>query len=204
MTKRILIHALIISGADGTFLTHIIRNPELDEAVLSGFISALNIFGSHTLGKIGDISISGLDINLLVIHKYSLMCIAVMDSDIPELSIREGCEIALDTFYQKYVQEIDNFNGRLTKFSEFKPFLEGQIQGYFAKLKEHEKEQKAFSDDASLKEKELSPEELIEVLKKDIIIYQQANSSLHEKNRELEEKIKELEEKIKNLESSRK
>ena len=36
------------------------------------------MFGSQTLGKIGDISINGLDINLLVVHRYSLLCIAVI------------------------------------------------------------------------------------------------------------------------------
>ena len=98
MTRRILVHALIIAGNDGNFLVSVVRNPELDEAVLSGFISALNMFGQQTLGKVGDISISGLGINLLVINKWGLHIIGILDSDLPELNFREGCENALDVF----------------------------------------------------------------------------------------------------------
>ena len=127
MTRRILVHALVIATYEGNFLVSIIRNPEMDETVLSGFIGALNMFGSQTLGEVGDIRISGLEISLLVIHKWGLHIIAVIDSDLPHLNFREGCEAALDAFYERYVEKIENWGGRLKVFSDFKPFLEGQI-----------------------------------------------------------------------------
>ncbi len=196
MTRRILVHALVIATFEGNFLVSIIRNPELDETVLSGFIGALNMFGQQTLGKVGDISISGLGINLLVIHKWGLHVIAIIDSDLPELNFREGCEAALDAFYDRYVQKLENWGGRLRIFSDFKPFLEGQIQGYFAKLKEFKKDQPDFFETEYNGQKQSTPAQLINALQNDVKIYQDANESLHNRIKGLEKENEELKRKL--------
>jgi len=200
MARRILIHALIIAGNNGNFLVSVVRNPELDEAVLSGFISALNMFGQQTLGKVGDITISGLGINLLVINKWGLHIIGILDADIPELNFREGCEAALDAFYEKYVEKLQDWNGRLKIFSDFKSYLEGMIQGYFVKLKEFRQNQPDFFDEENGERTVLSPEEIISTLQNDIKIYQQANEGLHNRIKELEQENNLLKEKLRNNE----
>jgi hypothetical protein len=186
MARRILVHALIISGNDGNFLVSVVRNPEMDETVLAGFISALNMFGSQTLGNVGDISISGLGINLLVINKWGLHIIGILDSDLPELNFREGCENALQAFYEKYVEKLEKWDGRLKAFSDFKPFLEGMIQGYFVKLKEYRKNQPEFFEEGNDR-KPLSSEDMISALQGDLKLYQEANETLHVKLKRLED-----------------
>lgn len=195
MGRRILVHALIIARTDGMFLSHIIRNPSMDEAVLSGFISALNMFGKETLGSIDDISISGLDMHLIVVRKWGLMCIGIIDSDLPEFNFREGCENALETFYQRYINQIENWNGSLKPFAEFRNYLEDQIQGYFEKLKEYRTENKDLSEDR-LNIDQGKQQEEIWVLKNDIYVFQEANKNLHKKIKNLEEENKSLKDRV--------
>ncbi|MHA1292059.1 MAG: hypothetical protein ACTSQJ_05260 [Promethearchaeota archaeon] len=199
MARRILIHALIISDINGNFLVYIIRNEELDEAMLSGFIAALNTFGAETLGKIEDISISGLAINLLVVSKHNLICIAVMDSDLPELNFREGCEKILDTFYEKYKLSLTNWNGHIKTFKDFKIFLDNEIQNYFVKLKDFRRRRRNKEMNIYDKSQELSPEQIIYALEKELSYYRAINSSLKEEINVLKDENKKLRLKIAQL-----
>ncbi|MHA1292058.1 MAG: hypothetical protein ACTSQJ_05255 [Promethearchaeota archaeon] len=137
--NRILIHALIISDNNGRFLVDLIRNPDLKTDYLSAFIGALKMFGEETLGKIKDISINGLDIDLLVISRYGLAMIAIMDSNVPILNFREGCERALDVFYKIFKDKIENWDGSLKTFKDFRELLKGQVNRYFEELEAFEK-----------------------------------------------------------------
>lgn len=138
MTDRILIHALIIANSDGQFLCELIRNDMLEPAYISGFIGALKMFGEETLGKIRDISINGLDIDMLIVTKHDLIFIAIMDSEVPHLDFREGCENALDVFHKLFKEQIESWDGTLKPFKGFKELLEGQVNRYFEELKEYE------------------------------------------------------------------
>ena len=139
MSERLLVHALIISDNNGQFLCELVRNNKLDPAHLSGFISALKMFGEETLGKIRDISINGLDIEMLIISKYDLVFIALMDSNVPHLNFREGCERALDVFYRIFHDKLKDWDGSLKPFKDFKELLEGQVQRYFDEIEKIKK-----------------------------------------------------------------
>ncbi len=132
---NLIIHALIIADDNGRFLVDVIRNEKLEATRLSALIGALKIFGEETLGKIKDIRINGLGINMLVVSKYNLIMIAIMDEDLPETNFREGCESALDTFYDSYKEVLQNWKGNLRLFSDFKILLNQQIQNYIEALK---------------------------------------------------------------------
>ncbi|MHA1150977.1 MAG: hypothetical protein ACTSR8_22375 [Promethearchaeota archaeon] len=142
MSKSPLIHALIIADSNGNFLVDLIRNEKLEAARVSGFISALKMFGEETLGKIRDISINGLDIDMLVVSKYRLVMIAMMDSNLPGLDFREGCERALEIFNKIFHDKIENWNGSLDTFRDFKDLLQQQVDRYFKELEEHKEQQK--------------------------------------------------------------
>ena len=146
MSERILIHALIISDNNGQFLCDVIRNDKLETAYLSGFIGALKMFGEETLGKIKDISINGLDIDMLIVSKYDLIFIALMDSDIPHLKFREGCETALDVFYKIFSEELKSWDGSLSPFRGFRDLLNGQVERYFEELRKLEKKELAIKE----------------------------------------------------------
>ncbi|MFO8017546.1 MAG: hypothetical protein R6U96_02835 [Promethearchaeia archaeon] len=141
MKEKIFIHALIISDEQGRFLVDLIRNKNLDTAQLSGFISALKMFGEETLGDIEAISIDGLDIDMLVVSKYDLVFISIMDTYCAQITdFRKGCEKALDTFYKKYKDKLFNWDGDLRQFREFKDILKDQVKKYLEKMREYERQ----------------------------------------------------------------
>ena len=138
MQQKILIHALIIADHNGNFLVDVVRNQKLKTAYLTGFIAALKMFGEETLGNIKDISINGLDIDMIIVTKYNLIMIAVMDSNIPLLDFREGCARALDVFYKIFGDQIDTWDGALDTFADFQDLLKEQIARYFEELREYD------------------------------------------------------------------
>jgi hypothetical protein len=138
MQQKILIHALIIADHNGRFLVDVVRNQKLKTDYLSGFIAALKMFGEETLGNIKDISINGLDIDMIIVTKYNLIMISVMDSDIPLLDFRDGCARALDVFYKIFGDKIEDWDGSLDTFRDFQDLLKEQIARYFEELREHE------------------------------------------------------------------
>jgi hypothetical protein len=135
---QILIHALIIADHNGRFLVDVVRNQKLKTDYLSGFIGALKMFGEETLGNIKDISINGLDIDMIIVSKHNLIMIAVMDSDVPLLDFREGCARALEVFYKIFGDQIDSWNGSLETFRDFQDLLREQISRYFQELRDYD------------------------------------------------------------------
>lgn len=136
MDDELLIHALIISDSNGRFLVDVIRNDKLETAHLSGFIGALKMFGEETLGKIRDISINGLDIDMLIVSKYKLIMIAIMDAELPEIGFRAGCERALDLFDTLHGEDLKSWDGSLKTFRDFRSLLNQQIERYFKELED--------------------------------------------------------------------
>ncbi len=136
MEKDLLIHALMISDNHGNLFVDLIKNDKFKSALLSGFISALKLFGEETLGNIRNISVEGLDIDMLIVYKFNLFIMAIIDSNIPELNLREGCEETLKLFYQMYKERIPTWDGDVRTFSGFKDILNAQIQQYLKNLEE--------------------------------------------------------------------
>ena len=134
MNENLIIDGLIIADKNGRFLVDLIRNKQLETAHLSGFIGALKMFGDETLGQINDISINGLDIDMLIVSAHELIMVAIMDSDLPDLNFRGGCERALEVFYKIFKDEIKNWNGDLNPFKGFRKLLREQMMRYLKEL----------------------------------------------------------------------
>jgi len=134
MDDELLIHALIISDKNGRFLVDVVRNNKLETAHLSGFIGALKMFGEQSLGRIRDISINGLDIDMLIVSKYKLIMIAIMDAELPEIGFRAGCERALTLFDTLHGEDLKSWDGSLKTFRDFRSLLNQQIDRYFEEL----------------------------------------------------------------------
>lgn len=154
MEENIFVHALIIADNHGRFLVDLIRNKALDTNKLSMFISAFKVFGEETLGNIKAISIDGLDINMLVVSKHGLLVIAIMDAFCTQVTdFKTGCEKALDVFYKQYCEQINDWDGNLSTFRDFKEILNDQIQVYLSRLQalKLEKLPVANSDNSKMK-----------------------------------------------------
>ncbi len=126
--------AVIIANQGGIPLVSVIKDKDINEDLLSGFITALKFFGEENLGKIKEILIKGLDIDLLLVQKHDLILIAIMDSSMKKKNIRLEAEMALDSFHNKYKDEICNWKGCETIYSEFKKNIENQIDAYYKKI----------------------------------------------------------------------
>ncbi len=117
-----------------------ILDTEINPVLLSSFVGALSLFGKDNLGKIEEINVKGLAVDMIVVYKYNLILIAIISHDFKE-DIRDEAEKALDMFYSSYVKELQNLEClNVSIFDEFKKVLYLQIQDYFEILKDKEKE----------------------------------------------------------------
>jgi len=95
------------------------------------------MFGKENIGKIEEINIKGLAIQMIIVSKYNLVLIFIMDKDFVSYEIRDEAEKTLDMFYLLYKKEIIDCVD-VCQFDSFKKILMLQIQEYFEKLKDLE------------------------------------------------------------------
>ena len=107
--------------------------------LLSSFVGALSLFGSENMGKIEEITIKGLSIQMIIVNKYDLVLIAIMDKDFVKDDIRKEAVKALDMFYHLYQNEIEDCTD-VSQFESFKKVLYDQIVEYFDRTKGRNKE----------------------------------------------------------------
>jgi len=102
--------------------------------LLSSFVGALQLFGAENMGKIEEITIKGLSIEMIIVNKYDLVMITIMDKSFVKDDIREESEKALDMFYAIYRDEIEDC-ADVYQFESFKKILYNQIEDYFKRIK---------------------------------------------------------------------
>lgn len=108
-------------------------------------MGALSLFGKDNLGKIEEINVKGLDVQMIIVYKYDLILIAMLSYDIivQNMSfLRSEAEKALDMFYSSYVKEIDDTEKSVdvSRFHDFKQILEMQVKDYLQLLNDKEKD----------------------------------------------------------------
>ncbi|TXT60797.1 MAG: hypothetical protein BAJALOKI2v1_80089 [Promethearchaeota archaeon] len=124
---------IIICKQSGEYLLDLILDSEIDPVLLSSFVGALSLFGKDNFGKIEEITIKGLDVQMVIVNKYGLVLITILDKSFPLHNIRKEAEKALDNFYLFYQDQFDNCID-VDKFDSFKSVLRDQIKKYFKKL----------------------------------------------------------------------
>lgn len=94
------------------------------------------MFGSENMGKIEEIIIKGLDIQMVIVNKYDLFLIAIMDKDFAKNDIHTEAEKALDVFFSLYKSEIKSSdpNQDINVFLPFKKALYWQIRDYVERI----------------------------------------------------------------------
>ena len=115
------------------YLLDLILDSEINPVLLSSFVGALSLFGSENLGKIEEIAIKGLSIQMIIVNKFDLVLIAIMDKDFVKEDMREEAEKALDMFYHLYQNEISDLC-EVSQFESFKKILYDQIVEYFNRV----------------------------------------------------------------------
>jgi len=156
-----LIKGIIICKQSGEYLVDLIIDSKINPVLLSSFVGALSLFGEETMKKIEEINIKGLDVDMIMISKYNLILVAIMDKQFLKHNIREEAEMALDMFYSSYQEEINGCVD-VCQFEEFKQMLYWQIVDYINKIKTMEENNKVgdfgFFTEAIKKLREQTPE----------------------------------------------
>jgi len=132
-----LIKGIVICKETGIYLLDFILDTEINPILLSSFVGALSLFGEENMGRIEEITIKGLDIQMIIVNKYNLTLIAIMDKDFVKHDIRKEAEKSLDMFYNLYCDEI----GECVDTNAFDPFKEvliHQINKYFENIENSE------------------------------------------------------------------
>ncbi|MHA1148837.1 MAG: hypothetical protein ACTSR8_11415 [Promethearchaeota archaeon] len=128
-----LIKGIIICNLSGTYLVDLILDSDIDPILLSSFVGALSLFGKNNLGKIREIKIIGLDVDMVIVSKYELVLIYLLDKKINKKGLREQAEDSLDLFYKAYGNSIHE-EICIDKFSPFKEILLIQVIKFFEKF----------------------------------------------------------------------
>ena len=77
---------------------------------------------------------------MIIVYKYNLIFVAILDKEFLKQDIREEAEKSLDMFYILYRTEITNNCYEISQFESFKNILSLQIEEYFMKLRNSEEE----------------------------------------------------------------
>ena len=85
------------------------------------------------MGKIEEITIKGLSIQMIIVNKFDLVLIAIMDKDFVKDDMREEAVKALDMFYHLYQNDITD-GCDVSQFESFKKVLYYQIVDYFNRV----------------------------------------------------------------------
>ena len=112
---------------------------KINPVLLSSFVGALGLFGEN-LGKIEEINIKGLDVEMIIVYKYNLIFVAILDKGSVKHGIRAEAEKSLDMFYSLYSKEIKENCNEISQFTSFKNILFTQIEEYFNRIKDSHKE----------------------------------------------------------------
>lgn len=87
--------------------------------------------------KIKEITLKGIDLNIIIVAKHQLALVAIIDSLFMRDHLKEIGEKALDMFNILYKKDIENFliSG---VFDSFKKILNVQIDEYLEKIAEED------------------------------------------------------------------
>ena len=137
--QEALLKGIVICKESGEYLLDLILDAKINPVLLSSFVGALRLFGDN-LGEIKEINVKGLDVNMIIVYKYNLIFVAIMDKSLVKHDIREEAEKALDMFYTLYRMEINRNCIDINQFEYFKKILSKQIEVYSKKIRSSEKE----------------------------------------------------------------
>jgi len=129
------VKAIVICKESGEYLLDLILDNQINPILLSSFVGALSLFGKDGLGQIKEITIKGLDLELIIINKHDLVFLAIVEKAFMSDKIREDYEKSLDMFYLLYKKDIEQYSLDTARFESFKKIIILQIQEYFETYK---------------------------------------------------------------------
>ena len=128
------IKGIVICKETGEYLLDLILDSDIDPVLLSSFVGALALFGLDNIGKIEEITVKGLNIEMLIVSRNHLILVIIFDKNWETNIMHEEAEEALNMFYYTYKDVINKIPIDISKFESFKNLLNIQIKDYFKKV----------------------------------------------------------------------
>lgn len=147
-----IIKSIVICKDTGEYLVDLILDSKINPIMISSFVSALSMFGDENMGKIQEISVKGIDVEMVVVAKHGLILIALMDRDFYKDIVRESGEQILDFFYKMYKTDLEDCS-EISKFKDFRDILMSEVQMSLDKVKNLENKRNILKSGLEYKEK---------------------------------------------------
>jgi hypothetical protein len=128
------IKGIVICKETGEYLLDLILDTDIDPVLLSSFVGALALFSLSNLGKLEEIIVKGLNIEMFIVSRNHLILVIIFDKNWGSGIIHEEAEEALNMFYYTYKDEINKIPIDVSKLESFKNLLNIQIKSYFKKV----------------------------------------------------------------------
>ncbi|MGV9173292.1 MAG: hypothetical protein ACOC4M_14780 [Promethearchaeia archaeon] len=132
-----VLKGIIICRQNGEHLTDFVLDSKINPLLLSSFVGALSLgdakrsgFGRTFLGKKLIREKFGQNVDLVIVNKYKLLLIAIINSKFSQETIRTKAEKALDLFYSLYKNELSGCVD-VSRLDPFKKLLKAQLGDYF-------------------------------------------------------------------------
>ena len=133
-----LLKGIVNCKETGIYLLDLILDSKINPILLSSFVGALSLFGQENMGKIEEISVKGIDVELIIVSKHDLILIVLMDRHFYKDIVRRSGEKILDLFYAMYSNQLED-SEHIDRFKGFKDVLFSEIQACLDKMKELDK-----------------------------------------------------------------
>ncbi|QEE15307.1 hypothetical protein DSAG12_01132 [Promethearchaeum syntrophicum] len=120
------------TGGDILFSYQIDSTLKID--LISNFIAALSMFGKENVGQIKRIYIEGLNVEMNIVSKKSLITVFFFRPNMVKNHLEEEAEILLNRFYEVFKEPIELGKGNLGIYQKFEEELCISVLNYLRKL----------------------------------------------------------------------
>jgi len=129
-----ILRDLWILSSDGITMYSRVYNPKVNEQLFGAVMSAINKFAE----KVADGGISSFelsDIKFSIIKKNEILFVANADLEEKDKRINQELSKISDKFFEIYSDQLNNFAGDVSIFSDFEQHIENSLQDTVKKFK---------------------------------------------------------------------
>jgi len=124
------VRAIVICKWTGEFLVDLIIDKSVDSILLSGFVASLSMFADASLGKIEDISVNGVDMDMVIVTNGELIAVVMMDKTYLKERVREEVKNLLEAFTIMYRDDLYANSCNSEQFSNFSNVIMSHIHQF--------------------------------------------------------------------------
>ena len=129
-----ILRDLWILSSDGITMYSRVYNPKVNEQLFGAIMSAINKFAE----KVADGGISSFELSEIkfsIIKKNEILFVANADLEEKDKRINQELSKISDKFFEIYSDQLNNFAGDVSIFSDFEQHIENSLQDTVKKFK---------------------------------------------------------------------